>query len=610
MKKKNQKYYLSLLLIFITAIVFCRVFSHEFLFWDDNVHVYENPYMDNITFSRIIHFWKEPHNFALTYTVWAIQTKFAKSPDSEESINKFNPRVFHTTNLIIHLLSVLIVFAILNILAKNNWAAFGGALLFALHPVQVEPVAWVTGLKDILSGSLSLAAIWQYLVYSKLASSGSLQAKKNYQKYLHYSLAFLAFMLAMTSKPTTVVIPVIILTLDFLILRRTLKKSIIRLIPWFILTVPVIILTMRSQSAANIGAVTPVLQRPLIMLDALAYYIYKLIIPIKIGPDYGRSPKFVLQQGFIYFTWLFPCILAVLCWVWRKKRPWLLASAGIFFIGVLPVLGLVPFIFQTISTVADRYIYFAMLGPAMITTWLILRNQKKRMIIVILAGFLSFLGIQCFIQTGYWKNTEMIFRHSLRINPDSWMAYNNLGIILGKKKKFKEAGDYYNRSVQINPNYSRARYNLGYMLEKQNNFEQAIIQYNAALKIDSSFIEPRNNLGILLAKMGKYKESAAQFSNALRINPEFAKAYYNMGVVLTMQRKYKESIPYFTKAIQTDPNYAEAHNNLGSVLELQGRIAEAIKHYSTAISIIPNYKDAQNNLQRAFQKQKKSETHY
>ncbi len=645
----NKKHYTIILLIIITLAIFIQTLSFEFVAWDDNMHVYENPYMNPVTSGSFLHFWKKPHDFALTYTLWAIQAKQSKlSIIKDEYQIQFSPYLFHLSNLIIHLLSVLIVFSILKILVKNNWAACTGAVLFAIHPVQVEPIAWITGLKDVLSGFFSFAAVWQFLLFRKIKTSPhsgtdkqdtnlSGQKLKISRKYFHYILATLAFILAMISKPTAVVVPAVVFLLDHLILKHQLKQNLPAILFWLVLAIPMAVLAKAAQPDTLIEYVTPILKRPLIFTDTIVFYLNKLIMPITLGVDYGRTPEFVLKQGYIYFIWLIPFGLALLLWRWRKKKPWLLASAGIFIASILPVSGLIPFAFQNISTVADRYLYFAILGPALALSFFIFHYRKKKIIKITVILFLAIIGMRSIFQAQYWKNTSALFSHALEVNPDSFAAYNNLGndfkrkgaiieagrhykealkfkpysdnahnnlgLVLADLGRNKEAVPHYLQALKSNPNYFKAHFNLGITLEKLGKINDATFHYLEAVKIEPLFAQPYNNLGIIYARQRKFKESIKYFSQAIKIKPNFAKAEFNLGNIFTMQGNYNKAIIQYTEALRINPSYAEAHNNLGSVLEQNGRISEAISHFSAALRIFPQYKDAQNNLNRVLKKQ-------
>lgn len=596
-KRKNFKY--LCILIAIVSIIFLPVINYEFVMWDDNIHIYENPDMQNVTISNIFQFWREPYNFALSYTVWAIQAKFAKTSISKPAEKRFNPKIFHITNIIIHLLTVIVVFKILNLLIRNNRASLAGAFLFAIHPVQVESVVWVTGLKDVLSGLFAFIAIWQYLLYAK---SGKETKRKN-NIYFHYIISLISFLLAISAKPTTVTVPIIAGVLDVLFLKRPLRKSTYSLTGWIILSLPFIIFTKLSQPDVNITFVPPLWVRPLIAGDSIAFYLYKLFFPFSLAPDYGRTPLFIIRHKYIYFTWILPVILIVLIWKFRKRNPVLLIAVSVFVIAILPVSGLIPFIFQGVSTVADRYLYLAMLGPAIIFSWLFKQSQKKRVLLILAVLFL--LIIKTILQTKIWRNSYTLFTHTIKINPISWIAYNNLGVYFQKQGEIEKATTYYTKALEINPDYVQALLNMGYMFQIKGRFDESLKFYKKALKVKPDFVDAYNNIGIILAIKRDYKEALNYFTRAIKINPNFAKAYYNMGNIMTIQGKFDEAIIYYNKALKLAPDYSEAHNNLGVVLENKGEIEESIKHYTEALRINPDYKDAYNNLNRALKRRKK-----
>jgi protein O-mannosyl-transferase len=226
-------------LLLVTFIVFWQIHSHEFVLWDDGLHVFENPYFQSLTWNSILAFWREPYAelyIPLTYTLWALVAAASWGKTATPAgAAPFDPRFFHTLNLLVHLLSVLVVWRIVRCLLSRTmsegertatrpaltrveWAACGGALLFAVHPIQVEAVAWVTGFKDVLCGFLSCVAIWQYLRYAsgsaEAAPSGKPARAKAQRSLGHYWLATVVFVLALLAKPTAVVIPVVVWVLD------------------------------------------------------------------------------------------------------------------------------------------------------------------------------------------------------------------------------------------------------------------------------------------------------------------------------------------------------------------------------------------------------------
>lgn len=611
-----RHYYLSLFLIVVALGVFARSYRFEFLNYDDGINIYDNPHVKQ---SELSYFLKEQHlglYIPLTFELWALQARFAKVSPAESGGIGLNPQLFHLSNIIAHLLNILMVFFILRILTRNDWAAWAGALLFGLHPVQVEPVAWITGFKNVLSGLLSLAAIWQYLSYAAsdpsiktygrslgIGDQGSESIKK--RRRVHYIAAAAFFVLAILAMPMAIVTPLVAGMLSYWMLRRSFRQCCAELIPWALLALPIVILTKISQPDLEMEFIAPLWQRPLLAGDAVMFYFSKLAWPVSLGPDYGRSPGFVLEHNWVYFTGLVPYLFgAILAWKWH--RPWLMASLGVFIAGVLPVLGFVAFVFQDISTVADRYLYLAMLGPALALAWC-LSAQRRVWKNLIFGLIIAMLGLRSAHQIGHWKNSSSIFKHALEVNPESWLANNNLGMVLEKQGKPQEAMARFDEALRLKPNFAEAHLNLGIALQRQGKTEAGAAHYRKALDIDPSLVEAHSNLAAALQERGQIDEAISHCLEAIRLNPDSSGAYFNLGNILRLQEKLEEAAASYSEALRIDPNFTEAHNNLGITLQKQGKIQEATAHYREALKLRPNYAGAHMNLGNVLQQQERLE---
>lgn len=539
-------FYIALLLIISTLVVFYQVRDHDFVS-DDYIHIVENPYLRPVMLPRVLELWQKPYwglYIPVTYTVWAAIARLTELPGAGKSAPKLDPLPFHSANLILHLVNLLIVFAILRMLTRNDWAASCGALLFALHPVQVEPVAWVSGLKDVLSGFFSLLALWQYLAYamgtSSSANAATAQGDTQNMKrgFFHFALATLAFVLALLSKPAAAMVPLAAWLLDRYVLQRTFRQCTVALRSWVILAVPFAVLTKWFQPDAGIEFLTPIWARPLVAGDALAFYLYQLVAPLSLGPDYSRSPELVLQHGWIYLAWVLPFGLAVLIWLGRHKRPWLVASGGVFVIGTVPTLGLIPFSFQDISTVADRYLYFSFLGPALSLACFLSEPRSRRGLMVLpCVGLLTLLGIQSALQAHYWSNSITLYHHVLKINPRSWLAHVGLGNSLAKQRKFEQAMAHYLQALRIRPNDAAMYVELGNILARQRKFEEARTQYLEALRIEPNNAAAHNNLANVLAEQDDLDQAIAYYLQALQIDPEYEIARHGLSLAIEEQKR-------------------------------------------------------------------------
>jgi hypothetical protein len=386
----RQRLY-PIIVIVASLVVFGPLATADFTNWDERFNIWANPRLNPPTLENIAYYWRHSAfglYIPLTYTVWGVLAHAAYLDQPDQMGARLNPWLFHSANILIHVISALVAYAILHRLVRDRRAACIGALLFALHPVQVEPVAWVAGTKDVLSGMLALIAVWQYALYAQddplcaphaasecAGGASDLQRPRKMQilsgrstlcpatkaRMWHFGVATGAFVLAMLAKPSVMLLPVIVFAIDLLLVRRPLKLILGMLWPWIVLSIGCAILTRINQPAIGVPP-APHWSRPLIALDSIAFYLYKLVWPMQLGIDYGRRPQVIIERGWVWFTWIVPTSLAIAVWVKRRRYPELLAAMVIFVAGVAPVLGLITFLFQYYSTTADHYLYLSMLG--------------------------------------------------------------------------------------------------------------------------------------------------------------------------------------------------------------------------------------------------------
>jgi tetratricopeptide (TPR) repeat protein len=635
-------------LVFLTLVVFYPVIGHQFLAYDDPVDVYKNPYIRVRSLDNLLHFWRYPYEglyTPLVYTLYAL-TAWLPGLLAANATAAVIPAawLFHSLNCLLHLLNALMVWQILHLLLRRTqpavtapdtasrslpleWAAWGGALLFAVHPIQVEAVAWVAGLKDVLHGFLALAAVWFYLQYTDAASEPVADATDSSR--LNYGLASGAYILALLAKPTAVVIPLIVWVLASWGWQLSWRRQIRGLAAWILIAVAWVFLTRWIQPGSYLAFEPPLWTRPLIAGDAVLFYLYKLIWPLQFGPDYGRTPQYVLAHGWIYLTGLAPLALLTLLWLKRRRLSWLVTAAAIFVVGLLPVLGLISFAFQRYSTVADRYAYLAMLGPALALAGGLVRLRKKTAIVcgaVVLGLFL----LRSILLVPYWHDTTTFFNHALEVNPHSFLAHSNLGFVLAEQRqdaqaihhlnealridpesavtylnlgnamdrqgKNKEAIQYYGEALRIVPNYARAHTNLGLSLAKQGNYDEALKHHREALRIEPRFADAHLNLADVLARQGNLEAAEQHYTEAIRLAPGSVKAHSRYAVALAIQKRFDEANYHFAEALRLQPNSARAHANLAGVLVQQMKLPEAEQHYREAIRLDPQYKNAHLRL--------------
>ena len=604
----SRRIFVSLLLMFATLAVFWPASKYGFVSWDDSFHVYENPYLNPPTLENTLHFWTESYKtlyIPFTYTAWSILAWLSNYLPPEGAAGGLNPALFHTANIFLHVLNTLIVFSILSLLLRHGFgeaasrkepkppveiAAGVGALIFAVHPLHVEPVVWVTGMKGMLCGLFSLFALREYLVYAIASKNGDAGGRLK----LRYVIAFAAFAAAMLSKPVAVVIPLVAFILDRWAINRTFKESAVALAPWFIAAVLFALLS-RSVHQSGIGLISvPLWAKFFIAGDTLAFYLYKLVFPLQLGIDYGRNPDYVMQHWWGYVTWLFPFALVAAVW-FLKERKLLLVSLGIFAASLLPTLGFVTFLFQFYSTAADRYAYLAVLGLSLMVSSLFLNRFSKPVALFCLAAVILF-GIRSSLQVPAWKNNIALYTNALKVNPVSFISHNNMGIAMRETGNLDKAISHYEKTINIRPTHAKTHYNLGIVLEDKGKLNEAISSYLQAIQYKPDYPTAYYNLGVILTKQGKLDSAISSFQQALRFRPDFVNAHYNLGAVLAQSGKPAEAASSFRQVLKFQPDNTDAPYSLGIVLARQGKLNEAVIHFSQTVKIRPDFEPAKRQL--------------
>ena len=508
-----------------TLLAYGNLCRHEFTFWDDNFNVWQNPRLNPPTLRAAAWYWTHPANglyVPLTYTVWAALAHLGYLDQPNELGARLNPYVFHTANVLLHVTSALLVYAIVRRVVRRDWAACAGAIVFALHPVQVETVAWVAGLKDVMCGCLSMLALWQYLRALDDAPRGA--------RVTRYAFATVALILAMLSKPTAMVVPAIAFVLHVWAARRPVREATTWLTPWLALSLACAVVAMLAQPAHGVPTV-PLWARPLLAGDALAFYLYKLIFPASLGIDYGWRPIVIVQRWWFYFLWIVPALLVVSLLLRRKRRPELFAAGAVFLIGVSPVLGFSAFLFQFFSTVADHYLYISMLGVALAVASVVARTER-RLVRLIIVFAIVLLAARTIVQTQVWHDDFTLFGNAIRVNPKSFVARNNLAHAYRLYGRLDAAENVLRQAIELNPDFWDARQNLADILLMTGRAPEGIEQVRRAIEIKSKqpaelgldVVGDRVKLGDTLMSIGWYDDAVEQYRAALSLRPGHPRA--------------------------------------------------------------------------------------
>ena len=397
-------------------------------------------------------------------------------------------------------------------------------LLFAVHPVQVESVAWISEMRGLLAGTFSLLTLLFYV------RSGEGTRGKRW-----YALATGTFALALLAKPSAITVPLMAGLIGCLVLSRPLKTVLISLAPWGLLCLGLFFVTHTVQPVTT-AIVTPVWTRPFIAGDALAFALSKLVWPARLGIDYGRSPVWLMTQSWAYFTGLIPVTLGVLAWLGRARYPVLAAAFGIITAALLPTLGLTPFVFQIYSTVADRYQYLAVFGLALAFSWGLYAvwtlgegRERLRLGAASACGAVLLLcALSSSLQTLCWQSSTALFTQALNVNPRSWGAANNLAAVLLDQGHSQEALVPLAIALRERPEYAEAHANLGVVWINLRQPHRAEAEFRAATTYEPRLGSGWNGLGAALLTEGRSGEATKAFQQALQVSPGSPQAEANL----------------------------------------------------------------------------------
>ena len=593
--------FVALCLIIGIVAVYIKVQKFDFVGFDDDLYVTQNHYVQKgISLEGIKWAFTTFHS-----ANWHPVTWLSHMLDCE--LFGLNPAGHHWTNVEFHIANTLLLFFILFRMTGTIWRSAFVAALFALHPLHVESVAWISERKDVLSTFLGLLSIAAYYGYVKKSSA----------KY--YLLVIVLFSLGLMAKPMLVTLPFVLLLLDFWPLKRfhfqsdfqlrseasvgdALRKNyriILEKVPFFVLIAGSCIVTFFAQKSE--GAVKPMASLPLKYRMANAVvsyvkYVLKAIWPHKMAVFYPH-PGSTLPLWQIFGAALL--ILAACYGAIRtvKKYPYLLVGL-LWYLGTLvPVIGLVQVGDQAM---ADRYAYIPLVGIFIIVSWGAWDLFKERRFQKIFLGMsaavlLAALSWVTFFQLNTWKNGVTLFEHAVNVTKNNYNAQNNLATALGPTD-LDRAIRHYKEALRIYPGFVMARNNLGLSYSRKGNYKEAALCFTKVLKIDPQNTDTRMDLANIFFLQGKPEKAISEYREILKADPENARAHYNLACMLLSQHKIDQAVKHYNETLNIDPKYSKAHYGLGNILFRQGKIKEAVSHYFKAIQYKPDYVQVYNTL--------------
>ena len=528
-----------------------------------------------------------------------------------------NSTAYHITNLILHIIEALLIWIILRKMSIPG--AFLAAIIFAVHPVNVESVAWISQRKNMMAMLFFLLSILCYLIHSSRHSHP-----------LWYWLSLATFVLAMLSKGSVAVLPVLLLGIvwwrrpgtvpifagdcpDFCTAKMGLspwgtlsvyKRDLLRIAPFFLVAFVLAGVNVWFQTHGTEQVLRNVnfTERLLGACGVVEFYLYKAIFPIDLAFVY---PQWHIQAGNPLWWLPLVTVLIVTAVLWRYRESWSrpLLFAWVFYcVSLLPVMGFIDVGFMKYSLVADHYQHIAIVGVIVLVAagWSVWHERVRdgtrwaaTAAAIVALAVLTFLTWR---QCGIYSDTLKLYQATLEKNPACWMAHNNLGNTLLDKGRPQEAIEHYLQALRLKPDFFEANYDLGNALMQTGRHQEAIKYFQQALQLKPDNPRAYNNLGNTLAQTGRLQEAIEHYERALRVDPDYSEAHNNLGGALFRAGRFQEAIEHYEKALRGKPDYPEAHNNLGAALSQLGRHEEAIDHYQQALRIKPDYHEAHNNL--------------
>lgn len=564
--------------------------------WDDNSYVTRNATL--IDAGGLQRIWVDPaatpQYYPMVYTTFWV----------EHHLWGLRPGPYHLINLLLHAADAILLWLLLRRLALPG--AFLAAALFAVHPVQVESVAWVTERKNVLSALFYLLSLFAYLRSQPDPADPSVPRRPRL-----YAVSLLLFALALLSKTVTVSLPVTIVLLLWWKRRSIGARDLIPLIPFFALAVLSGLATVWLEKY-YVGAsgqewrLTP-LQRILLAGRALWFYSGKLVWPAHLTFVY---PRWTLDAG-AWWQWLFPASAAavlVLLWRWRHRIGRGPLAATLIFAGTLfPTLGFFDVYLFRFSYVADHFQYhasaaiYALLAAAVAMG--VRRLPRPRMALRSFgAAAVILLAVLTWKQTLLYKDAETLWRQTIRMNPGAWMPLNNLAVLLLDQERAAEAVPLLNQAIALKPDYAEAYNNRGSAWAATGQLDRAMADISRAVALQSYFPEAYSNRGKTEAALGRIQEAMADYDKAIEQQRDFAIAYYNRATTYASLGRFQEAIEDYSKAIGFRPAYPEAYCNRGGAEASLGtdRHERAIQDFSRALALDPSLPEAYCNRGRLY----------
>jgi protein O-mannosyl-transferase len=577
LKPRNTIAALALLLYALTLLAYAPAIRGGFI-WDDDDYVQNNANLRSP--HGLIDIWTAPRTSPQYYpmvftTFWMEYQLWGDSATG-----------YHLVNVLLHATAAVLLWRVL--VALHIPAAYVAAIIFALHPIHAESVAWITERKNVLSAVFYFAAGLAYLRWDQ------------HGRPRDYVVALILFIAALLSKTVTCSLPAVLLLILWWTRDRISRRDAIALAPLFLIGLLLAMWTVYFERS-HVQAVGPewdlsLIDRTLIAGRAVWFYLAKLILPVNLSFIY---PRWTIDWR-DPVQWAFPIgVIVAVAVLWRMRDRWGRGPlvAALIFVGTLvPALGFFNIYPMRYSFVADHFQYHASVAVIVLIAIglhrLLRRIPKPAEYAIVIAPLL----LLTMFRSAVYRDVEILWRDTLAKNPDSWMVHLNLAKELAKRGNDAEAQQHFERQAELAPQLAETHWNLAINLARRKQFDAALAEYDRALERDPRFPQAFFGRGNVFRERGDFATAAAEYRHAIELKPDYAEAHFNLGFVLQRQNDLAGAMEAYKRAVAIRPNYALAHNALGQLLVQAKQLQPAMEHYIRAIESDPNLAEAHLNL--------------
>ncbi len=554
MNSEKKTFPYLLVVILITFVAFFPSLQNGFTNWDDDVYVTQNPVIQS------------PENFGIKYFFTKAQASnyhpiTMLSLAMDYKIWGSNAFGYHLSNLLFHLFNTALVFLFIYQLAdKRVWVALIAGLLFGIHPLHVESVAWISERKDVL-----------YVFFFLLGLLSYLRFRKRDNDYKWYIVTFICFVLSLFSKPAAVIFPMILFSIDWYQQRKFTIPNILLKAPFFFLSVLFGIVTVNIQKEEAISMGFSLVQKICFAGYGFVMYLVKLIVPFGLSPLYPYPVQNASESlpGFYYLMPVIAISILIGFLILGRKHRYFIFGILFFLINIVLVLQIVA---VGNAVMADRYAYLSSVGIFFIIGMLIDQFiQKEKLKTIAIGGFALYAAILfflCFQQTSIWKDGISLWSKAIAVDKNNMLAYNKRGLAYmnDPKKAQKALGDF-NKCIELEPNYDQGWGNRGYLYFKANQFDKAESDFGKAIELNPGYFKHYNNRGHLYYKMQNFEAALKDYNKCIELNDGYALAFNNRAIIYHQQGEKEKALADYNRALEINPNYGSAQKNRALLLQ-------------------------------------------